>query len=214
MEKFTLTAQLRDEKGTSAARKFRREGFTPGVVYGRGKPVSNIIVSTKDLGLLLRRHGASHAIDLTIEGQVKDSDAAVLVKELQRDPITREIESVDLQWVSLTEAVHLAVPVQLVGEAPGAKIGGGALEQIMFEIQIACLPNDIPEAILVDISGLELGGTIHVSDLTPPASVTFLADDTEGVVTIAKPITAEDLETRLEVEEGAEPAAGEAESES
>lgn len=203
MEQFALTARLRDEKGTSAARQCRREGFIPGVVYGHGKAPSNIAVAHKEFAVLLRHHGASHVIDLTIEGQVKDADAGVVLKEMQRDPVTREVLSLDFQWISMSEKVEMTVPVTLVGEAPGVKSEGGALEQVMHEILVSCLPGNLPEAITVDISGLSLGTSLHVSDVQAPEGVEILADAEATIVTIAKPISEADLESRP-LEEGEE----------
>jgi large subunit ribosomal protein L25 len=212
MEQFTLTARLRETSGTSAARQFRREGLIPAVVYGHGQPVSNIVVSARDFGALLRHHGGGHVIALDVEGQAAVTDLAVLLKEMQRNPVTREILSADFQWVSLKEEVQVRVPVSLVGEAPGVAQEGGSLEQVMFEIEVACLPMTIPNAIEVDVSGLTMGHSLHVSDLVAPEGVRVLADADQTVVTVARPITAEDLETRVEEEGGigGEAAEGEA----
>ena len=202
MEQFTLTARLRETSGTSAARQFRREGLIPAVVYGHGQPVSNIVVSARDFGVLLRHHGGGHVIELNVEGQAAVSDLAVLLKEMQRNPVTREIVSLDFQWVSLKEEVRVRVPVSLIGEAPGVTQEGGALEQVLFEIEVACLPTVIPDAIRVDVSDLTLGHSLHVSDIVAPEGVRVLAEADQTVVTIGRPITAEDLTTRVEEEGG------------
>lgn len=202
MEQFALNVRPREAAGTGAARQCRREGFIPGVVYGHGQPASIVAVPARDFGALLRHHGGSHVIDLTIEGQEKPADMGVLLKDMQRDPVTREIVSVDFQWVSMKEAVHLSVPVTLVGEAPGVVEEGGSLDQVLFEIPVSCLPANIPDTITVDISGLRMGHSLHVSDIVPPEGVEILADPEETVVNIARPISLEDLETRPEEEEG------------
>lgn len=214
MEQFALTVRPREAAGTGAARRCRREGFIPAVVYGHGQPTSTVAVPARDFAALLRHHGASHLIDLTIEGQEKLPDMGVLLKDVQRDPVTREVVSLDFQWVSLKESVHLSVPVTLVGEAPGVVQEGGSLDQVLFEIPVSCLPANIPDAITVDISGLRMGYSLHVSDIVPTEGVEILADPEDVVVNIARPISLEDLETRPAEEEGvlaeAEPTEAEA----
>lgn len=202
MEQFALNVRRREAAGTGAARKCRRDGFIPAVVYGHGQPVSTVAVPVREFGLMLRRHGSSQVIDLVIEGQEKVADMAVLLKEMQRDPVTREVVSLDFQWVSLKEAVQVSVPVTLVGEAPGVVEEGGSLDQVLFEIAVSCLPADIPEAITVDISELRIGDSLHVSAVNAPAGVEILANPEDTVVNIARPISLEDLETRPEEEEG------------
>lgn len=209
MEQFALAARKRDQIGTGAARAYRREGLIPGVIYGHGQETTDILVDAKELQALLRHH--SNLVNITIDGEGNTANLAALLKEVQRDPLSRAVLSVDLQWVSLAEAVALHVPVVIVGTAPGVARDGGSLDLVMHEIAISCLPGDIPERIEADVSSLEVGHALHVSDLVPPAGVTLTAAADEPVVTIIRPIRAEDLEAHLEETEVG--VAGEAESE-
>lgn len=209
MEQFALEAKKRDRKGTGAARAYRREGLIPAVVYGQGKEVASILVENKRLQALLRHHGS--LIDLQIEGEERDRDIAALLKETQRHPISRQIISVDLQWVSLTEAVEIPVPVVLVGTAIGVSRDGGSLDQNMHEIVVSCLPTSIPQSIEVDIAGLEIGQTIHVRGIVPPENVTIVTSPEDAVATVMRPIRAEDIETQVEEGEAVEVVAAPAE---
>jgi len=202
MEQFVINALRREDIGTSAARRYRREGHTPGVVYGHGQETVNLVLDTREL-LVLLRHRGSMVIDLTIAGLEKDKDIAALLKEVQRHPVSRQILNVDFQWISLKEAVTVHAPVVLVGKAPGVEQENGVLEQILFEVSLSCLPIAIPEQIEADISSLTLGRSLHVSDLQAPEGVTILTPPDEAVVIIARPVTAAELETRVE-EEAAE----------
>ncbi|MBU0611046.1 MAG: 50S ribosomal protein L25 [Armatimonadetes bacterium] len=219
MEQFVIDARKRDKQGTGAARAYRREGLIPGVVYGQGQDALPIVVDARQFGALLRHHGS--LINLKIDGELADSTLAALVKDTQRDPVSRQVLSVDLQWVSLTEAVEVQVPLVLIGEAPGVTRDGGSLEQVMHEITVSCLPGEIPENIAVDISGMEIGNTLHVRDLLAPEGITLVSSEDDVMVTIARPIRAEDLEVQVAEEgeevavvgaEGAEEAAPEAEA--
>jgi large subunit ribosomal protein L25 len=203
MEQFVISAERREEIGTGAARKCRREGRTPGVVYGHGQEVVNLMVDSKELAPLLRHRG-SMVIDLNIPGLAKGKDIAALLKEVQRDPVSRQVLSVDFQWISLKEAVTVAVPVAVVGKSPGVEQENGVLEQILHEVTVSCLPTAIPERLEADISSLTLGHSLHVSDLQAPEGVEVLTAPEETVITIARPVTAADLETRVEEEGAAE----------
>lgn len=200
MEQFAIDARKRENHGTGAARAYRREGLIPGVVYGQGQGTTSILVDARQFQSLLRYHGS--LINLKIEGEDVDSSLAALLRETQRHPVSREVLSLDLQWVSLTEAVEVAVPVVLTGEAPGVARDGGSLEQVMHEIMISCLPQEIPDNIAADIGALEIGSTLHVRDLVPPPGVTLVSSPDDVMVTISRPIRAEDLE--VHVEEGEE----------
>jgi len=208
MEQFAMDARRREQHGTGPARAFRREGFVPGIVYGQGQEPISILLEARRLQAFLRHHGS--LINLTVDGQVAQDNLAVLLKETQRHPVSREVLSVDLQWVSMVEEVQLEVPVMVIGSAPGVARDGGALDLAMHEIVVACLPGDIPQHIEIDVSGLEIGHSLHVSDITPPPGVTIITGADEAVVTIIRPVTKEDLETKLEEGEVAEVAEGEA----
>ena len=207
MEQFVMDARRREADGTGAARACRREGFVPGVVYGQGQDPISILLETKQLVAFLRHHGS--LINLMIDGSIAVDNLAALLKQTQRHPLTREILSVDLQWVSLIEEVELHVPVLIVGSAPGVARDGGSLDQSMHEIMIACLPGDIPEHLEIDVSEMEIGQSLHVSNMTAPAGVRIVTGADEAVVSVLRPVSKEDLETQVEAPEGAEAVAAE-----
>jgi large subunit ribosomal protein L25 len=209
MEQFAITARRRDTIGTGPARQNRRDGLVPGVVYGhRADPVS-ILVELKELQAFLKHHGS--VATLHIEGETEDATMGALLKETQRDPISREILCVDFLRVSLTELVEVEVPIHLTGEAPGVKIDGGTLEQSLHGISVSCLPHMIPEFIAADISELQTGHSLHVRDVVAPDGITFITSGDEAVASITKGIKAEDLE--VHAEETAVPVEEEAEGE-
>lgn len=196
MDQLIISAQRRSETGTGAARKYRREGFVPAVVYGYGQESTALAINARQLQAALR-HGASHVVDLQIEGMDRLTDLAALIKNLEREPLTREVLSVDFQWVSMKEEINVLVSVTLTGESPAAKNEGGVLDQVMFDIEIACIPSAVPKTLELDISGLlHIGQSLHVSALTAPEGVRLLTDENETVVTIGRPVSAEDLEVR------------------
>ncbi len=212
-ERPTLTAEQRDERGSRATRRLRREGFVPGIVYGVDEPVA-FKVGRRDLRLALQ--DASAVIDLKVgSGRA----LPVIVKETQNHPVRGEVQHLDLLQVDLTETIQSTVLVELSGaeEAPGV-VQGGVLEQVSHELSIEALPGDIPENILVDVSGMEVNGTLPLNELTPPQGVVFLDDPYETIIaTIGAPTELEETdaieeETELVGAEG-EAAEGEADAE-
>jgi large subunit ribosomal protein L25 len=183
----TLPASRRDAEGSRAARRLRRSGQIPGVVYGGGEdPV------TLQIEILTLRRVLAHAgqiVDLDVEG----STIPVLLKDTQRHPVTGEPVHVDLLRVRMDVAIQTTVVVELVGadDAPGTK-EGGVMEQVNREITVEALPGDIPDNLTLDVSGMNVNDTLTLADLTPPAGVTLI-DDPETVLATCTP-------PRLEVE--------------
>lgn len=208
MEQFPIAAQRRDKQGTGAARAYRREGLIPGVLYGHGEEAVPILVPARELSAFLKHH--SSVASLNIDGQSGEAGMAALLKQVDRDPLSRAVLSVDFLRVSLTETVTVDVPLVLVGEAPGVKIEGGVLEQTLHQLSVSCLPTQIPESIEVDVSNLSSAHSLHVRDVVVPEGLTINTPEDEAVATIARAVRAEDLE--VAAEEGAAVAA-EAEAE-
>jgi len=201
MRQVKLRAYKREGSGKKVARKLRAQGLVPGVAYGLGKEPVVLSVPDNELRNVLRTaQGLNVLIDLEIEGVPTEEDVAVLIKDIQRNPITRQALSVDLQWVSLTEPVTVEVPIQVEGEAPGVE-AGGTLEQLLHRIEVSCVPTAIPEQLVVDVSGMQINDTLHVSDLVVPEGVEVLAHPEDPVVTVWPPVTIEEVESRLEGEE-------------
>lgn len=205
-----LQASSRGTGSSRATRRLRREGRVPGVLYGRGQDPVAFAVDARELRNALAGHGA--VLDLSIDGE---STSAVL-KDTQRHPVRGEIVHIDLFRVDLKQVISAIVSIEVTGgdDSPGAKVGG-IVEQITREVHIEALPNAIPESIVFDASGLELGETIGLDALTMPEGVTLL-DETEDstLLTVTLPTidaSAEEddaIETETErVGEGDEPAA-------
>jgi large subunit ribosomal protein L25 len=193
----TLDVEDRPERGTRAAKRLRREGYVPGVVYGGG---SGECTSFKVNALTLRHvlvDGAA-LIDLKVGGKTRP----VIVKDRHQHPVRDELLHIDLLEVRLDETIQTQVNVHLEGaeEAPGIK-EGGVLEHITHQLNIEALPTDIPDVIHVDVSGLEIAATMHLSEITAPQGVTFLDDPEDTIIaTVVVPTEVEEPEIEEETE--------------
>ena len=206
-----LDVRSRAADGSRAARRLRRSGRVPGVVYGGGGDSVGFDVDARDLRLALSKSGA--VLDLSIDGA---KATPVVLKEAQRDPVRGETVHIDLLRVRLDQAIHAVVPLELEGvdDTPGVK-EGGILEQIVRELNVEALPTAIPEAIVHAVGEMQIGETIGLDAIAMPDEVTLL-DEVEDVVvaTLSPPrlqAEAEELEAETELvgegEEGAEAAA-------
>jgi large subunit ribosomal protein L25 len=206
-ERVKLQVKERENRGSADARRLRREGFIPGVLYGNGKQPYAICVPERELRRVLTGAGGLHAIlDVVVEGQ-KTTHASIL-KDYQRDPIRGHISHVDLQEVRLDQSIQASVTVQLVGEPAGAK-EGGVLSQVQREINVEALPLEIPEHLDLDVSGMAIGDTLRLADLPPHEGVTYL-DDPEGTVLATVTLPTREVEPEPEeVPEGEELPEGE-----
>jgi large subunit ribosomal protein L25 len=224
-----LTAERRDDAGKGVARKLRAAGKVPAVLYGQGLDTTPITVQARELSHLLHGSAGSNVlVDLVVDGE----EHLAIPREIQRDHIHARFVHVDFLAVSRTETITVNVPVHETGEAAGVK-EGGVIEHHLREVQIECLPQDVPDEIVVDITEVELGGMVHVSDLVPPRGVTILSNEEDAVLSVVTPAAlrveadlsvpgAEGVEAPAEAEgdaaeagaadEGAEPGAAEGES--
>jgi large subunit ribosomal protein L25 len=214
-DRATLTVSTRDQFGSRATRRLRRDGLVPGVVYGHGGEARPFQVPERDLRALL---GEGHTLlDLQIEG----SDAVpVVIKEQQHHPLRGDVVHFDCLEVRLDEAIESEVAIELEGteQAPGVR-EGGVLEHVTREVTVEALPTEIPERITVDVSEMVIGDTISLASVTPPAGATFVVDDPEEITlaTLSPPRVEEEPEPELEEEaelvgedgEPIEPAEGE-----
>lgn len=184
-----LSAHARTPDGSRAARRLRRSGKVPGVVYGGGEDPLAFEVDARELRLALAHAGA--LLDLSVDGQ---SPSPVVLKELIRHPVTGLTTHIDLLRVRLDVAIHSTVVVELLGgeDAPGVK-EGGVLEQVTREVAIEALPTDIPDNIQLDVSGLQINDTVTVEALSAPPGVTILTEPETVLVALSPP--------RLQVEE-------------
>jgi len=193
----TLDAEDRTERGTRAAKRLRREGYVLGVVYGgKDGECTSFKVNSRILRQVLV--DGSALIDL----KVGDKTRPVIVKDQQQHPVRDELLHIDLLEVRLDEKIQTQVSVHLEGseEAPGIK-EGGVLEHVTHQLNIEALPTDIPDAVVVDVSGLEIAATMHLSEISPPQGVTFLDDPEETILaTVVVPTEVEEPEIEEETE--------------
>jgi large subunit ribosomal protein L25 len=208
-ERVKLEVQQREKRGSADARRLRREGLIPGVLYGRGKSPHPFSVHERELRRALTGPAGLHAIlDVVLDGQ-KTSHASIL-KDYQQDIISGRLAHVDLQEVRLDQPIQAEVVIELVGEAAGS-IEGGVLSQVTREINVEALPLEVPERIEVDVSSMEMGDTLRLADVAVQEGVAFLDDPEETVIaTVTVPTQIIEPEPEEEeLEEGEELAEGE-----
>ncbi len=200
-----VKAIKREAKGSGTARRLRNAGQIPAVVYGNAENLS-IQLDGHDFGLLLRDRGQHFVADLDVEGDAKQK---VLLKDVQYNPISSNIMHADFVSISMTEALQVSLPVELLGE-PAGVVAGGLLEQLISEVEIECLPGDMIEKISVDVSTLEIGDHLTVSDLPLSAGVTMLTDADVAVANVGAPRVQDDTADAVATPaEGDEPAQAE-----
>lgn len=196
-----LKAALRENHAGSATKKIRKEGKVPGVVYGKGKETKSIAIDGLDLMKKLREAGRNAIIRLEIES---DSPVDVMLHEYQMDPIKNDLLHVDFYVVDMEEELDVEVQLRLVGEPVGTK-EGGVLQQPLYELLVRAKPNQIPEQITIDVSELEIGDAINISDLKKSEEYTIIEDDDTTVATVLAPDTLDDLTEEDPADEMAEP---------
>lgn len=206
MEEIFLDVEAREELGRSKVRDLRRQGFIPAVVYHAGKEAQVIKVPTREILHLLHQHRLeSTVIKLRPKGDKKAPSRACLIKEVQYDPVHSDIIHVDFNEISLTQAIKVNVPVVAKGDPAGVKQEGGSLEHILWEIEIECLPTDIPKEIEVDVSLLKIGDDIHIKDIKLSPNIKILNDPSSIVLSVAAPMKEEVAAVPLEGEVPQEP---------
>ncbi|MBW2541897.1 MAG: 50S ribosomal protein L25 [Deltaproteobacteria bacterium] len=215
MGEFALGVELREGLGKGVARKLRAAGRIPAICYRRNAEPVPVSLDPKELDLLLRKasSGINTLIDLKVAGGGDFDGRQVLVKELQRDPISGAYLHADLYAVDLQQAIHVAVPVKLTGTAVGVAIGGGILDFATRELDVECLPNAIPEEFTIDVSGIEIGQSVHVSDIAVPEGVEILNDPDVTVMSVVAPVAIEEEAPAEEVGEEGEAVEAEAKAE-
>jgi large subunit ribosomal protein L25 len=200
-KQLKLQATVREAVGGRVSRKLAREGRVPANVFAKGEPNVNLALDKKEITSLLAHATSEHIlVDLEIDNGTAKTNRLALIQEVQHHPLRRDVLHVDFHAVRADEKIHAAIPIVPFGEADGVKNFGGVMEVAVHEIEVECLPKDLPELIRIDVSALGLGQSIHVHDLQLPEGVTARANAELTVITVAAP--------RVEVE--ATPAAGEA----
>lgn len=204
MERVSLSAAARAGTGKNAVKKIRKNGLVPAILYGRARDSLPLAVDRKGLLSALATGGRNVLIDLTVTHDGENESNTVMIREIQRDHLRREILHVDLHQISLTEKLEARVPVMLEGMPEGVASGGGILEPHLREVAIRCLPTQIPDHLTANVVHLAVGDSLHVRDLVVPEGIEILTPPEEVLVSVVAP--------KEEVEEAA-PAAAEAPAE-
>lgn len=191
MEQFEIVATARDTKGKGASRRLRRSGFIPGILYGAGKDPVNIqlehydVIKHTDVEAFY-----SHILTLSLP----TGSERVVLKDMQRHPFKAQVLHMDFLRVNENERLTMRVPLHFINEETcvGVKSGGGVIAHVMTELEILCLPRDLPEYIEVDLVALELGESLHLSDISVPEGVEIAAlahggDPAQSVVSVQVP---------------------------
>jgi len=207
-EQIKLSATSRTEKGKGVAKRLRSEGKLPAVVYGhKTDPIALTIDSKQLLKLIVEGKSEHKLFGLSIEGNGKPIEKIVMIKELQIHPLKRNFLHVDFFEVAMDEELTLSLALKLVGEAPGVEMGG-MLQQVRREIEIKCLPSQIPDSVEIDVSALNIGDSVHLNDIQLPEGIKVLDDADLTIVTVLAPavekeVAPEEVEGELAEEEAA-----------
>jgi large subunit ribosomal protein L25 len=202
----SLNATKRDGAGKGVARKLRRGGRVPAVMYGKDMEPVHLSVDAMEAVHLFQAISTDNTIvDLLVEGEKEAFPT--LVREIQAHPHKHELVHVDFLRVQTGVAVEVEVPIELLGTPVGVKMHGGVLEHLVHEVPVKCIPSLIPESIQIDVSGLEIDDAIHLTELTIPEGVELLIDDDRTVCIVAAPraVVEEEAEEGEEGDEAAEP---------
>ena len=206
MSEYKLAAENRADAGKGAARRLRAAGRVPAVLYGHGSKPKSLSIDARELSHALRTDAGANVL---LELQVGRTKHLALAKEIQRHPVRGTYTHIDFILVRRGEKVHVAVPVHLVGEAPGVREGGIA-DQDLYQVSVEAEVTAVPDAVEADISGLRIGDVLRVADLKAPAGSTILDDPEASVVSVVPPAVEPEPEEVEEVE--GEAAEGEAEA--
>ena len=213
MKRIELKAQVREATGKGGARKLRQQGFIPAVVYGQKTDTVSLTINASEFRKSVKGAAGGNAIiNLVLDSPGQEGTKVVMIQGLQRDPVTHNVLHVDFQEISLKEAVEVAIPIELVGKAAGID-EGGILQQIERELEIRCLPLNIPEKIEVDISNLAIGDSVHVRDISTTADFEILSADDKTIALVAAPAVEEGIEGEEGEEGKSEEPTGESEGE-
>jgi large subunit ribosomal protein L25 len=182
MRRISLEVKKRDVKKRGMLNDYRRQGLIPAIAYGEGVEPTPIVLDRKGFLKTLHKEGVNVIFDLTLDGKPYPS----IIKEMQKDPITDVILHMDFQLVNINRPVHTNVPVEVIGEAKGVKMGG-LLEQEVYELEVEAKPLDLPEKIVTDVSELDIHDVIFVKDLDIPETVKVYTNPGTPVVSVVTP---------------------------
>ncbi len=193
MKSVALKAYPRSQVQRAEVTKLRRAGRVPATIYGRQAKPQNLEVGFDEITDLLH-HSASEnlLVDLAVENDARSKRLA-LVQDVQHHPLSGKVLHVDLHEVAENEKVTVQVPIETVGEAAGVKTGGGTLEHVMHKLKVRCLPKDLPEQIIIDVTALEIGKAVHIGEVVAPAGVEILGEKNRAVVAVSAPRAEEEV---------------------
>jgi large subunit ribosomal protein L25 len=189
MDMNELTIRRREEAGKGPARRLRRAGRVPAILYGGASPIKVSADPLDIFRIIHGREGSTQLLKVTLEGTPGAKMA--IIRDMQFDPVSEDLLHVDLQEVAMDRAIQVSVAIHHVGEAVGVKETFGILEMILREVQVSCLPGSIPPFLEVDVSSLKIGDVLTVKDLRAPEGVKILNDPNQAVVTVAPPAAEE-----------------------
>ncbi|HUE36354.1 MAG TPA: 50S ribosomal protein L25 [Candidatus Acidoferrum sp.] len=193
MKSVPLKAFPRTQTRRGKVKQLRSTGRVPATIYGRQAAPQNLEISAREISDLIHHHLSENLlVDLSIENDARAKRLA-LVQEVQHHPIDGKVLHVDFHEVAENEKVTVHVPVETVGEAAGVKNSGGVLEHVLFKLKVRCLPKDLPEQLLIDVTALEIGKTIHLGEITPPPGVEIMGDKKLPVVSVTAPRAEEEV---------------------
>ncbi len=184
MASVSLDASTRATTGKGVARKLRTAGQVPAIIYGHAREPQALVLNAHELQLLLEKHSYKSTV---IELGFGAKPVKTLIREIQRHPFKKQILHVDFQELVAGEKVNVSVPIQFTGTADGVKNGGGILDQIMHDLEISVDPADIPSHIVVDVTALTIGHSIHAGEIPLPAGVTLVSDPDATVCVCGAP---------------------------
>ncbi len=194
---FKIKAEKRDVFGKNVSRRLRREGMIPAILYGGDASNVPLTLRKEEVFMILKSDtGENTVFQVSFDSEIRD----VMIKELQKDPVTDEILHADLVHIAMDKVIRVSVPVMIVGEAVGVKAEGGFVDFITREIEVECLPKDIPEHIEIDISDLHLRQSLKAEDIALPEGVKLITSSDTIVVMIEVPVKEEEIEVEEEEE--------------
>ncbi len=200
MEDLILQAKTRESVGGLTAKRLRRQGLTPGIVYGHNESI-NVIVNYHEFDMLTHVMHSEHAV---IKLKIDKKNFDVLVKEVQRDCVTHNIIHIDFLVINLDEVVKIEVQLETQGIPEGVKNHGGVLELLRRDVTVECKAGQIPESIKIDVTALNIHDVVHIKELPEIDGVTYIGDPETTLITIAPPTVHEEAATEEETE-AAEP---------
>ncbi len=215
-KQITVLARLREETGKNAMRRLRRRGLLPGVIFGRSGITTMVSLDPRELEkVIYSETGFNTLFDIDVEGQKDDGKTRVLIKHYQLDPVTHSFLHVSFYRIHMDREVEVRIPITAEGVATGVKDQGGTLDYVMRDILIRCLPGDIPDATHVEVTDMEIGDYVRVSELDIPEGVEVLEEADAVVLHLAPPrkvveeVAVEEVAAEVEEGEEAEEAAEE-----